>query len=58
MMTNAGPDPCLPSPEPKLKLQQPNLTVADAVFGKPSTPGETYLKMMRYNIHTIVAALK
>lgn len=41
--------------EAGVKVAPPLYTDA---LGKPGTPGETYLKMMRYNIDTIVAALK
>ncbi len=42
--------------------QEAGVKVAPALYtdalGKPGTAGESYLKMMRYNIDTIVAALK
>ena len=42
--------------------QEAGVKVAPALYtdalGKPGTPGDSYLKMMRYNIDTIVAALK
>ena len=42
--------------------QEAGVTVAPPLYtdalGKPGTAGDTYLKMMRYNIDTIVAALK
>jgi ABC-type Zn uptake system ZnuABC Zn-binding protein ZnuA len=42
--------------------QEAGVTVAPPLYtdalGRPGTAGETYLKMMRYNIDTIVAALK
>ena len=41
--------------EAGVKVAPPLYTDA---LGKPGTNGETYLKMMRYNIDTIVAALK
>lgn len=38
------------------------VTVADTLYtdalGQPGTPGETYLSMMRYNVDTIVEALR
>jgi zinc/manganese transport system substrate-binding protein len=41
--------------EAGVKVAPPLYTDA---LGKPGTPGETYLKMMRYDVDTIVAALK
>jgi len=41
--------------EAGVKVAPPLYTDA---LGQPGTPGETYLKMMRYNIDTIVTALK
>ena len=41
--------------EARVKVAPPLYTDA---LGKPGTAGETYLKMMRYNVDTIVAALK
>src|SRR5579859_4450388 len=41
--------------ESGVKVPPPLYTDA---LGQPGTPGETYLKMMRYNIDTIVTALK
>ena len=42
--------------------QEAGVTVAPPLYtdalGKPGTAGESYVKMMRYNIDTIVAALK
>ncbi|MFN7209691.1 MAG: hypothetical protein ACK4P1_04760 [Aggregatilineales bacterium] len=41
--------------ESGVKLAPPLFTDA---LGEPGSEGETYLKMMRYNLRTIIEALK